>query len=112
MWKFLVHQGQTNRILGRIHQRFEFVELAKYLKRAGKVLKGRAWVAVFHAPHRIDGGTDTFSQGLLRQMSAAPGHGNALPDPAHGAFNRKRDRTTLHNISPKLERIIEFDAPI
>jgi len=65
LWEVLVHQGQAYRILGRVHEFFKLVELTKNLKRSGKVLKGSAWVAVFHAPNRIDGGADTLSQGFL-----------------------------------------------
>ena len=65
LWEVLVHQGQAYRILGSVHELFERVELTEDLKRSGKVLKGCAWVAVFHAPNRIDGGADTLRQGFL-----------------------------------------------
>jgi hypothetical protein len=110
--EFLVHQGQAYRILGRVHEIFELAELAKNLKRSGKVLKSCAGVAVFHAPNRIDGGADTLSQGFLGQMSAAAGQGYALPDPVQGSFNRKWKRTAFHDLSPILECLIPIDAQI
>ena len=101
LWEVLVHQGQADRILGRVHELFKLVELTKDLKRSGKVLKRRAWVAIFHAPNRVDRGADALSQGFLRQLSAAAGQGDALTNPAQGSFNWKRDRTALHGLSPK-----------
>ena len=85
-----------------VHEVFEPVERTKDLKRAGKVLKGCAWVAAFHAPNRIDGGADTLGQGLLGQLSASVGY--ALLDPVQGAFNRQGYGMGWHSSSPKFER--------
>ena len=79
--------------MGCVQQICELVELTEYLQRSCEVLKSGAWVAVFHAPNRIDGGADALSQGLLGQMPAAACKGHALPDPAQGSFNGKWNRT-------------------
>ena len=42
--------------MGCVQQICELVELTEYLQRSCEVLKSGAWVAVFHAPTRIDGG--------------------------------------------------------
>ncbi len=108
LWEALVHQRQAYRILGRIHELFELVERTKYLKCACKVLQGRTWVAVFHAPHCVDGSADTLGQGFLGQMSAAARQSDALPDPVQSPFNVVWDGTSLHELVPKLELHIQI----
>jgi hypothetical protein len=110
--KFLVHQGQTHRILGRVQELFELVELTEDLKRPGEVLQGCTGMPTFHAPNRIDRGADSLSQAFLGKLPAATSQGHALPDSAQGAFNRKWDRTIAHGLSPESERLNLFDAQI
>jgi hypothetical protein len=92
----LIHQGQADRILGRVHEIFELIELTENLKCSGDVLKSRARVTVFHAPNRVDGGADTLGQSFLGQISAAARQGDIVPDPAQGSLNRERNWTVLH----------------
>jgi len=98
--EFLVRQGQTYRILGRVHEIFEFAELTKNLQRSSKVLKSCAGMAALHAPDCIDRGANTLSQIFLGQMSAATGQGYVLPDLAQGSFDGQRHWTAFHGYHP------------